>query len=245
MALTDRASLLRALFRLLDVDRQDPALTEHDDDELEGAYLLLDQGLWDAQDFMISQGLADRWVKTVDFPNWGSGADSDWQSDPHTDSEYAALPDDLLRIAGGQHRSALHEDDGTEWGRLVPWSARHEVRGDAYWLQNENLWIADGASPPSDLKLDYHHRLAELADGTTVDFPKEDRSLIVACAADLAVGEAWVPNRQDVRNRVQRNLTRKKRRAIKRARRSREPHRLRSGESPGTHHFGSRRRRSY
>lgn len=239
MALTDRASLLRALFRLLDVDSSDPALTEHDDSEstLEGAYLLLEEGVDDAQDYLIQQGRASRWSKTVAFPDYDDDG-SGWSTATGRDAEYRTLPDDFLRLAGDEEASALHYSDGRAWGRLIDFYDRDRAGGNIYWIEGDDqLWIADDADPPTDLQLDYIYRVPALADSTTVDFPAEDRPLIVAYAASHATAEAWVPNRSDVARRVERNLARRKRRAWKRARRSRQPNQMRRRRTIGTHHL--------
>lgn len=235
--LTDLASLKRAFYRMMDTDPEDPALTEHDEASEEAVEQLLDHGLWDAQDWMIRKGLAERWVKTVDFPNWGSGADSDWQGADSTDGgQYAVLPDDFLRLAGDEQQSALREPNGDRWGRFIDWYNRDRAQGDFYWLQGNDLWIAEGADPPSDLQLDYHYRAPALTDGTDADFPVEVRPLIVAFAADRAVSESW-PMGSERAGKVERILMKLKLRARKYGRRSRQPHQLRPTRTIGSHWF--------
>lgn len=238
MPLTDRASLLRAFFRLVNSGPQDEALTEHDanDEAYEGVYLLLEEGAWDAQHWMIEAGWSDRWLTTVDFPDHGgTGADSDWQGADSTDGgRWAALPEDFLRLAGDRKVSALHEPDGTRWGKLMDHRDRFRVTGNRYWLQGEDLWIASGASPPSDLKLDYHQRIA-VEDNETVDFPAADRKLIVAFAAAHGMEENWLPGGDEMKQSILKNLERRMRQSWKRARRHAGPRKMRPKRVVGTH----------
>ena len=61
--LTDRDSLERAFYRLVNTDATDDALTEHDDGEtLEAVYQALQSGVWDAQEWLIHSGLRGRWL---------------------------------------------------------------------------------------------------------------------------------------------------------------------------------------
>ena len=226
--LTDRLSLRRAFFRLTGVDANNTALTEHDGSTLETLYQFLQYGLWDAQAFLIDCGMGDRWIKrssTLSF----SGSDS------VDGGKYTALPSDFLRLAGDDDVSALCQPDGTRWGRLVDMRCRGEVRGNYYWLMNDRLYIAPGASPPSDLVMEYHHKLATLADGSTVDFPEEHRSLIVAYAADRAQSDAWLPGDLEMNAKIAANLDRLKKLAWVRARRNSGPRKMRARRVVGTH----------
>ena len=62
--LTDRASLKRALYRLMDTDDNDDDLIEHDNtgETLEGVYLMLQQGLESAQLYLIDKGMEEFWL---------------------------------------------------------------------------------------------------------------------------------------------------------------------------------------
>ena len=63
MYLTDRASMLRALFRLIDTDTGDGAVTEYDGPMHEGVLLLIQQGAEDAQSYMLGAG-STWWIET-------------------------------------------------------------------------------------------------------------------------------------------------------------------------------------
>lgn len=234
--LTDRLSLRRAFFRLTGVDANNTALTEHDGSTLETLYQLLQYGLWDAQAFLIDCGMGDRWVKrssTLSF----SG------SDTVDGGKYTALPSDFLRLAGDDDVSALCQPDGSRWGRLVEMRYRGEVRGNFYYLMNDRLYLAPSASPPSNLVMEYHHKLATLVDTATgppavdgtVDFPEEHRALIVAYAADRAQSEAWLPGDLEMNAKIAANLDRLKKLAWVRARRNSGPRKMRARRVVGTH----------
>ena len=63
MALTDRDSLANAVYRLLNTDASDDDMIEHDDTSLEGLYLILQDGVDDAQAWVIDKcGRADFWL---------------------------------------------------------------------------------------------------------------------------------------------------------------------------------------
>lgn len=227
MALTDRASLLRAFFRLVNADSTDDDLTEHDDSTLEGAYLLLQGGLDDAQQFLIDQGLEELWLKT-------SSALSVTGSDPQ---RYAVLPSDFLRLNGDRSQSALWYGNGLRWGRLInpdmrfrAWGNRYYVRGNegASGLEGQKrVYFTTGAAVPADLVADYIYTLPTLADGTTVDFPVADRALIPAYAAIRATSEDWYVGDQQDEGRLVRHLNALKGQAVRRARHSREPKHIR------------------
>ena len=54
--LTDRASILREFFRLVNAGSSDDDMIEHDSTTLEGAYEALDVGQEEAQLYLISIG---------------------------------------------------------------------------------------------------------------------------------------------------------------------------------------------
>ena len=93
-------------------------------------------------------------------------------------------------------------------------------------MANERLWLTRGASPPSDLVMDYHRRVDTLADGENADFPEEDRGLIVAYAAALAREEHWYTGGQLGDARIERNLRMRKTTASRRARRTSAPKKI-------------------
>lgn len=237
MALTDRASLLRELFRLTDTESDDEFLTEHDSGTLEGAYLALQHGIWNAQEYMINQGLSDWWVTQS-----STITTSDWQGTDAADGgRYVDFADvgasDFLRLAGDETRSALRQPNGTRWGHLIDFENRFDYRGQRYWLQGTQLWITRGASPPNDLIFDYHYEHATLADSTTVTFPKLARPLIPAEAAVYAMEQAWLPGGQEMEAKLLRNLRTQRQKARSIARRDRGPRKMTPKPMVGTHYY--------
>jgi len=228
--LTDRASLKRALFRLVGTSDSDGAMTEQDSGTLEGIYQILQYGLWDAQEWLVENGLSTRWVKQSSTLSWSGTESSDG-------GRYADLPSDFMRLAGDREHSALRRPNGKRWGQLIDFSERFDRYGNWYWLQNDRIWITRGASPHSDLIMDYHYRLPTLADGTTVDFPEADRALIVAFAAERARAEAWLPGSTDMDAKIVANLRFQQQQARKRARRAAGPRHYRMPSVRGTHYF--------
>lgn len=236
--LTDRASLVRAFYRLTATSATNPALIEHDGSAtLEAVYQFLQYGLWDAQAFLMDAGLSSHWITT-------SAALSSWSgSDSTTGGRYQALPADFMRLAGDLHTSALHYPDGTRWGTYCDYLDGRTARGDYYWLRAAgtsspdvwNLWIAPSASPQSTLVADYHHRHATLADGTTIDFPTEFRALPVAFAADRAMTDAWLPGDMEMQAKISSNLAKLKKEAQRRVRLSRGPKKIRTNRTGATH----------
>lgn len=231
--LTDRASLKRALYRLLNTDATDDALTEHDPAgySLEAIYQALQQGAWDAQLWLIERGLNDRWIAEDTSLSFTEDADG---------SQYEALPADFLRLAGDESHSGLYRTGtGESWGYEIDFLDRRRVWGNYFWFQNERLYLARGSNPPTDLALQYYFRLATLADDTTVDFPVEDRGLIVAYAAVRAMAESWLAGGPELEAKLREYLQRLQVQAVKRIRRSRTPHKIRVRRMLGTHWFSS------
>lgn len=229
--LTDRASLARAFYRLTGTSSTNPGLIEHDGAAtLEALYSFLQYGAWDAQAFLIDNGLADRWI-TVSSTLSFSGS---FLTDA---GKYASLPADFIKLAGDEEYSALRQPNGTKWGRLIDFRERHRAYGNNYWLQDEQLWVTRGASPPSNLVMEYHHRLATLADSATVDFPTEHRALIVAYAADRAMTDAWLPGDMEMQAKIASNLIKQQKEARRRLRRSSGPKKLKMRRSGATHHW--------
>ena len=175
-------------------------------------------------------GLSDRWVSQATAITSWSGTEA------NNGGRYKALESDFFRLSGDDVTSALRQIDGTRWGHLVDFRDRFRVRGNRYWLQGTNLWIARGASPPASLIYDYHHRLATLS-SATVDFPSEDRPLIVAFAAERAMQDSWLPGGDEMLMKIQANRQACERRAFRRTRRSRTMRKLRPKPTIGTHYF--------
>ena len=227
MHLTDRGSLLRALFRLCDADADDGNVTEHDDVTLEGVYLLLQQGVEDAQQFLMGAGLGSWWLDMSDVLTFAAEPDG---------RQWVALPDDFRRLAGDDATSALHDSAGIRWGQEIPAELqRRATFADAYFLAGRRLWVPRGASPPDDLVLDYYRRVGTLADDSPVDFPEEDLALIVAYAALHAREEHWYTGGQQGDQRIARNLESRKAPAFDRARRSLTPKKVKTPLATGDH----------
>ena len=228
--LTNLASMQRAFYRLTDTAADDDSLIEHDASTLEAVNQFLQYGLNDAQDYMIDCGLSDRWVSQATAITSWSGTESG------DGGRYKALESDFFRLSGDDMTSALRKTDGTRWGHLVDFRDRFRVRGNRYWLQGTNLWIARGASPPASLIYDYHHRLPTLS-SDTVDFPTEDRPLVVAYAAERAMQDSWLAGGEEMMVKIQANRRACEQRAFRRTRRSRTMRKLRPKPTIGTHYF--------
>lgn len=229
MYLTDRDSLLRAMYRLLDTDAGDGALTEHDpeDSPLQGITLHLQQGAEDAQEYLIGAG-STWWHEASEPLTYSTASDG---------RQYVELPDDFRRLFGAQDRSALHDSTGRGWGiEITPDLKWRSPTLSAYYLERDRLWLTQGASPPTGLRMDYIRRVGDIVDGTPVDFPEEDRTLIVAYGAFHAREEHWYTGGQQGEMKLDRNLQVKKRQAFKRARRSSAPRKI--GTPLVTDHWG-------
>jgi hypothetical protein len=226
--LEDRAALRRAFYRLTGSAPDDDGLTEHDSEALEAVHQHLQYGLWDAQEYLVSVGEPGRWVKAATLTGWTSEVDG---------RRYIALPSDFLRLAGDERTSALRDGNGFAWGALVQGDARlQNFDPSAYWLENERIYVGSLASFPTTLTFLYHHRHAVLeTDSTAIDFPVEDRPLIVAFAAERASAEPWFPGGADAVQAIRVVLAEAKQRAARRARRTREPRKLRPPPGLGTH----------
>lgn len=228
--LTNLASMQRAFYRLTDTASDDDSLIEHDDSSLEAVNQFLQYGLNDAQDYMMDCGLSDRWVSQAT-------AITSWSGTEAADGgRYKPLESDFFRLSGDDMTSALRKIDGTRWGSLIDFRDRFRVRGNRYWLQDSNLWIARGANPPASLIYDYHHRLPTLS-SDTVDFPTEDRPLIVAYAAERAMQDSWLAGGEEMMAKIQANRRACEQRAFRRTRRSRTMRKLRPKPTFGTHYY--------
>jgi hypothetical protein len=230
--LTDRASLKRALYRLLDTDDDDDDMIEHDhaSQTLEGIHLLLQQGAESAQLYMIDKGFEEFWLTS-------SSAISLTGSDP---DRYVTLPTDMIRLYGDDQNSALRSSTGARWGTLIDSKDRYRCRGsNAYYLRNERLYVTTGASLPSGTLIDYIYHIPILADDSDVDFPDNDRPLIVAFAAVHAMQENWLPGGQEMEAKLERNLLRRKNESYRRARRSQKPKTVDAGRMIGDHWFAT------
>lgn len=197
--LTDRASLLREFFRLVNADASDDDMIEHDDSTLEGAYEALDVGLKQAQLYLISIGRGDRWLTTSSTLTFSG-------SDPN---KKAALPADFLRLDSDpdQRRSGLKYPTGKGWGMEIDIDDRNSVSGNYYYLREESdglyyVYVARGGAPPSNLTADYYTVIDALADSTDADMRIDDRPIIAVYAADYAKSQAWFPGGPEQRAEI-------------------------------------------
>ena len=219
MYLTDRQSLLRALFRLLDTDAGDGALIEHDPASapLEGITMHLQQGAEDAQEYLIGAG-STWWHETSEPLTFGRATDN---------RQWAELPTDFRRMFSSPDRSALYDTNGRAWGvEISPELSRRSPSLNAYWIAGNRLWLPRRATPPVGLVMDYIRRIGSINDNENVDFPEDDRTLIVAWAALHAREEHWYTGGQPGMMKIDRNLQVKKRQAFKRARRTSAPRKV-------------------
>ena len=220
MYLTDRASLLRAVYRLMDTDLEAGDMTEHDPTgtPLEGILLQLQQGAEDAQEYMVSAG-SSWWLKT-------SGA---LNLTPQNDGRLAVdLPDDFRRLYGDGDRSALHDVNGIRWGVEIEPDLQWDGTRNGYFVQGKQLRLVRDASPPAGLQMDYIRRIPAIVNDTDVDFPEEDRTLIVAFTALHAREESWYTGGPIGDRKIERNLGAKKSQAWRRARRTSKPRRAKT-----------------
>ena len=229
--LAQLTSFQAAFYRLPDTDSSDDSLTEHDASTLEALNQFLQYGVNDAQEYLMRCGLSDRWVSQATAITCWSGTDA------ADGGRYKSLESDFFRLAGDFERSALRQINGDTWGNLIDSRHRFQVRGDRYYLLNEQLWLCRGASPPASLIYDYHARIATLNNSSDVDFPTEDRPLIVAYAAVRAMADAWLPGGQEMEMKLEKNARLCENRAYRRTRRDRAQRKLRPQKTVGTHYF--------
>lgn len=231
MHLTDRASCLRALLRLVNAEDGDDDATEHDLEANEVFYRALQQGAEDAQTFMLDVGRGDWWLTTSSAISW-TGSDPD---------RYWALPEDFLRAAGDFDASPFRASDGSKlWGRQVAVLERFRCTGDAWYFRSGDdgeprVYLARKANPLSDMVMDYYRTVGELEDDVDVDFPELDRILIPAYAAAIAMEESWFPGGDEQRAAIARNKKRSEDAAWRRARRTQQPRMIKSSVGMGEH----------
>lgn len=191
MELSSVALIREAWYRLVGTTPDDAALTDLGEATDEVAYLALTRG----------SRVAQRWMLKMGYGGWRqrSAALTFSGTDDADGGRYVALPSDFLRTAGrnrvsaGHDRqSALRAANGTPWGVEIDETQDH-YRGNYYYLRGEQLWLARTAQPPGTLYLDYHYTHPVWSSGTTIDFPVDARSLIVAEAANVAMEENWYP----------------------------------------------------
>lgn len=231
-SLDNRAELRLAVYRLAQLGSSDGALTEHQTATNDVIHQAIFQAMRDAQSWYLSSVNPDYWQKTSSTLSW-SGTEA------ANAGRYSALPTDFLRLYGDKENPALRRPSGRRWGTLIDPPDR-TIRGAFYWIWNDRLWIARGASPYSDLVMDYTYDIPELTDDTTApDFPEEDRILIPAYAAVDLADHGFFPGSMEMKAGLNAYLLRKKREVYVRGRRTKEPRRMKSSKVVGSRWFAT------
>lgn len=235
--LDSRSDLRRVFYQILGVKPNDPVLQEYDAEPEETADRLIYQGLLNAQSWLLT---------FTPYRGWRTSASLTLQDAASDGTRFAAFPSDMLRFAGDEEDSALRQSNGLPWGQMVH-ERQNDINGSYYWIDQEQLsgvWtdgirFAKSADIPAQgLSLRYHFRHPELTDAANeIVFPVEDRILIPAEAAVMAVHEAWSPLvEMSDRQMILANLEHHRNNAAHRARRSRSPSKMRTRQGK----FGTR-----
>jgi hypothetical protein len=218
--LTAVSQFVAGFFRLLGSEASDDALVAHGEAVDDVVYTFLTLGCREAQRTMLKQGYQG-WRKRSAALVWSGTDDADG-------GRYSALPSDFLRTCGSKRMSALREADGDGWGQEVDAGEGEQAKGNGYYVLGGNLWLCRTASPPATLYLAYHytHPLWSAA-LTTVDFPVDARSLIIAEAANVAMSENWLTGDSTMERKIEVALMRAKERARDISRSTKSPRTLR------------------
>lgn len=231
--LTDRASILREYFRLVDADSTDEDMIEHDSTTLEGAYEALDVGAARAQLYLIGIGQGAIWLTTGSTLTV-TGSDPD---------RYSSLPSEFLRLDSDpdQGKSGLTYPSGLEWGREIHPDDQRKVTGNYYWVEYEatpatsvhRVRYARGAAVPSSLVPKYYRRMDVLVDSTAAEMRADDRNLIPAYAADYAANQAWFAGGGEQKQAIRDHLAGCQREAFRRGRLTRRARKVRGHQPTG------------
>lgn len=219
---TTVAQCLRAFYRLTGTLSDDDALVEAGDATDAVAYEFLTRGFRAMQLYALEAGYAGWRARSTAITTWSGTEAADG-------GRYKALSDvgmdDLLRLWGDDRRSALREADGTPWGEEI--SERDSDRqGDFYYLKGEQLWITRLAKPPSTLYAEHHYEHPALAEGGTLDCPKNLTPLAVAYGANFAKEESWLPGGPEMEMKIERAVLAAEVEAKRHAKPSRAPRRF-------------------
>lgn len=223
MELDSVSKLLLAFYRLTGAQSGDGSITLRGESDDDVGYLYLTRGARAAQRWMIDNGFESYWRTRSSALSFSGTETSDG-------GRYTTLPSDFLRLWGDRTRvkSALVEADGDDWGALIE-EERSDIQGDYYYLKGDQLWVTRSADLPPTVYLEYHHKhpaISAALDDADIDFPMDGRPLIVAEAASLASGEAWLPGGEEMEARLDRHLRRTRYEVRKVARRTREARRF-------------------
>lgn len=211
----DLADLRRSFSRLLGISVDDD-FSAYDSEEQETIHHYLQQGLWNAQYWLLTH---------TPYRGWLTSASLTLSSEDARGERTADLPSDFLRLDGTRRRSGLRYADGTRWGVLVGPEDFRKAWGNYYTIENDQIVVSKGATITGTLEIDYHFYHPELTEaGVTLNFPKLDRHLIPAEAAVLAMNDGWVPFESDSeREAIVTALAHRRQVAGSRARRDKQP----------------------
>lgn len=226
MELDTVAKHLRAFYRLTWTTAADDALLQVGDAQDDIAYTFLTIGSRNAQ----------RWLLNCGWVGWRKRSPAlTFSGDDATDGgRRTSVPSDFLRaytVRDDHGRySALVEPDGQRWAAEIAAPEASYREGDYYYFRHgtagEELWLARKAVPPTTLYLDYHYLHPAWSGAVTIDFPLEQRYLIVAEAADAAKEEGWLPGGPELEAKIGRRVAQARQAAASFARRSRRPREL-------------------
>lgn len=235
---TTRAEQVNEFYRLTASSANDDGLSEHETAASDAVRQYIQYGVWEAQEWYLSNVDPHRWVKTSPVLSFTTNDDG---------TKYAALPEDFIRVYGDEDWGGLKKANGDRWGTQIDPTYR-VLRGDKWYILDTNisgddeaqarLYLTRLANAPTSLYLDYNYYHTEIAsDGDTLDFPTLDVNLIAAFAADRAKDASWFPGGMELKASIAANLRARKQAAIRRGRRSREPRKVKSGKTLGTKWF--------
>jgi len=247
----NRPDLRRAFYRLLAISPNDDALTEHDSEIQETVHYFLQSGIWNAQYWLLTNTEVKRWLRPVGpillSPDSNNPEAPVWVRDPVSNSLSITLPTDFIRLAGDAQDTALYlqqgggnTSGGRVWGQQIDQRDKNRMRGNWFYLLNDELRLTPTANPPANLFFDYYYRHPLLTeDDDPLEFPVDVRPLIVAEAAVMALSEAWLPFEEpESESRILRNLDYWRRISSSRARQTRRPQQFRGRKNPyGTNWF--------
>lgn len=233
--LLNRRELRLAFYRLTGLSDDDGVLREHEANAGDTVDGWLQEGLWEAQSWYLSHADPNLWVKRL----------GPLDVEPAEDGgglRYTILPTDCLRVAGDQENSALRYRDGKRWGIMKPPEMEGLGATNSYHVEDRRLYYGRFAGLPHDglwLKYHYRHPLltadSETEAGGVIDFPTEDRRLIPALAARIATEHPSYPGSMERAMFVHRRVDDLQKRIYTRARRTREPRKVRHPRALGSH----------
>ncbi|WP_425153959.1 hypothetical protein [Candidatus Palauibacter sp.] len=220
----------------------DEALVEHDASELEGLNLAIEQGARNAQLWLMDHGAEERWITHAGPLPAPSGSDSEPGGRYWDLMSPAVIPQrNFLRLAGDHELSAFYVPGAAgqhakRWGRETLMDDGLMRRGNSWWLENDRVRLSRGADPPAGLHLAYYYKV-DVPASRTLDFPEDDRWLVVAETAAFLKEQSWFPFGDDQKAAIDRYVDYHRGNARRRTRRSREPHRTRARRLVAPHWF--------